>query len=108
MIDLSDLSNSVCILPTGQSGTYGNALYDDCIQEYLQGMEIVVAYSSVTFLGTLILQIRQLRVCLFSCGLIFCGRQVPSYVVDGRTSEKQRYWHYDPATIPSLNGEIIF
>jgi len=37
IIDLSNLSNSQAILPTGNCGHLGNPHYDDCIQEYIKG-----------------------------------------------------------------------
>jgi acyl-homoserine lactone acylase PvdQ len=37
MFDLSDLSQSQWILPSGQCGYYGNIFYDDQVKEYLEG-----------------------------------------------------------------------
>jgi penicillin amidase len=37
IVDLSDLSNSVSIVPPGQSGQLGSPHYDDLIQPWLAG-----------------------------------------------------------------------
>ncbi len=53
VIDLSDLSRSEFIIPTGQSGQLGSPHYDDLVAPYLEGKYIPMLWTRAQVLGEL-------------------------------------------------------